>query len=148
MTELKNYLLENEEIYFQGTYNINDVKQTGPTILNVKSQIQNNPFGYNILIDNFYNTVDNSSNNFLLETITLSSYQNDLKNKVGQIQYTSFYRNNSSQDSATTEENFIVYLVNNSNGIYHGINKVLLNALSDQRILYFIGPKKCNCSHN
>ena len=98
-----------------------------------------------MLIDNFYNTNDNliPPNNFLLETLTLSSYQNDMTDKVGQIQFTSFYKNNSNGDSATTEENFIIYSVNNSDGIYQGVNKVLLNALSDQRILYFIGPKKC-----
>lgn len=145
MSELKKYLLENEEIYFQGTYNLNDVKQTNPVILSVRTEIQNNPNGYNLLIDNYYNTNDDllPPNNFLLETITLSSYQNNINNKVGQIQYTSFYKNNSNGDSATTEENFILYLVNNSNGIYQGVNKVLLNALSEQRILYFIGPKKC-----
>jgi hypothetical protein len=145
MSYHKKYLNENEEIYFQGTYNLNDVKQTNPVILSVRAEIENNPNGYNLLIDNFYNTNDDliPPNNFLLETITLSSYQNDITYKVGQIQFTSFYKNNTNGDTATTEENFIIYLVNNSNGIYQGINKVLLNALSDQRILYFIGPKKC-----
>ena len=145
MSEQNKYLTNDEEIYFHGTYNLNDLKQTNSVILSVRAENENNPNGYNLLIDNYYNTNDNSipPNNFLLETITLSSYQNDIKDKVGQIQFTSFYKNNSTSDSATTEENFILYLVNNSNGIYQGVSKVLLNALTDQRILYFIGPKKC-----
>ncbi len=84
-------------------------------------------------------------NNFLLETITIASYQNDIQTKVGQIEYTSFYKNNSSPNSAFTNENFLLYLVNNSNGIYSGVNKVLLNALTDQRIIYFIGKKRNIC---
>ena len=145
MSDYIKYLIVNEEIYFHGTYNLNDVKQTNSEISSVIAEIENNPNGYNLLIDNFYNTNDNliPPNNFLLETLTLSSYQNDMTDKVGQIQFTSFYKNNSNGDSATTEENFIIYSVNNSDGIYQGVNKVLLNALSDQRILYFIGPKKC-----
>lgn len=143
MEQIKSLINYDEEIYFEGTYNLNDVNQTGPTILSVNVEIENNPNGYNILIDNFYNTQDKllPPNNFLLETITIASYQNDIELKVGQIEYTSFYKNNSSSDSATTNENFILYLVNNSNGIYSGITKVYLNALTDQRILYFVGKK-------
>lgn len=143
MEQIKSLINCDEEIYFEGTYNLNDVNQTGPTILSVNVEVQNNPNGYNILIDNFYNTQDKllPPNNFLQETITIASYQNDIELKVGQIEYMSFYKNNSSLDSATTNENFILYLVNNSNGIYSGITKVYLNALSDQRILYFVGKK-------
>lgn len=135
---------ENEEIYFEGTYNINNVNQTGPTILSLQAEIENNPNGYNLLIDNFYNTKDNliPPNNFLLETITISSYQNDITEKVGQIQYTSFYKNDSPQDSATTEEKFILYIVNSADGIYEGVTKVLLQAITDQRKIFFIGPKR------
>jgi hypothetical protein len=86
-------------------------------------------------------------NNFLLETITLASYQNDIQIKVDQIEYTTFYKNESSTDSATTNEKFLLYLVNNSNGIYEGITKVLLNALTDQRILYFVGKKMMYIKH-
>jgi hypothetical protein len=143
MEQIKSLINYDEEIYFEGTYNLNDVDQTGPTILSVNVEIQNNYDGYNILIDNFYNTQDKllPPNDFLLETITIASYQNDIKLKVGQIEYTSFYKNNSSSDSATTNENFLLYLVNNSNGIYSGITKVYLNALTEQRILYFVGKK-------
>lgn len=143
MEQIKSLINCDEEIYFEGTYNLNDVNQTGPTILSVNVEIQNNPNGYNILIDNFYNTQDKllPPNNFLLETITIASYQNNIELKVGQIEYTSFYKNNSSSDSATTNENFLLYLVNNSDGIYSGITKVYLNALTDQRILYFVGKK-------
>lgn len=145
MEQIITLINSDEEIYFEGTYNLNDVNQTGPTILSVNLQVSNNPTGYNILIDNFYNTQDKllPPNDFLLETITIASYQNGIQTKVGQIEYTSFYKNNSSPDSATTTENFILYLVNNSNGIYQGITKVFLNAITDQRILYFVGKKRC-----
>lgn len=147
MEQIKSLINCDEEIYFEGTYNINNVNQTGPTILSVNVEIENNLNGYNILIDNFYNTQDKllPPNNFLLETITIASYQNDIETKVGQIEYTSFYKNNSSFDSATTNENFLLYLVNNSNGIYSGITKVYLNASTEQRILYFVGKKNNIC---
>ena len=143
MEQIDKLINFDEEIYFEGTYNLNDVNQTGPTILSVNVKVSNNPCGYNILIDNFYNTQDKllPPNNFLLETITLASYQNDIQNKIGQIEYTSFYKNNSSSDSATTNEKFLLYLVNNSSGIYDGVTKVYLNAITDQRILYFVGKK-------
>ncbi len=147
MTELTQLNLNSDEtLYFQGTYNVNDANQTEPAILSLNVDVENNPTGYNILIDNFYNTTDKllPPNNFLLETITIASYANNIQTKVGQIQYTAFYKNDSTPDSATTNENFIVYLVNNSNGIYEGVTKVILNALSDQKILYFIGKKDNN----
>lgn len=143
MEQIKSLINYDEEIYFEGTYNINNVNQTGPTILSINVEIETNPMGYNILIDNFYNTQDKllPPNDFLLETITIASYQNDIETKVGQIEFTSFYKNNSSKDSAITNEKFILYLVNNTSGIYSGITKVYLDALTDQRILYFVGKK-------
>ena len=139
-----NFINCEEEIYFEGTYNVNDANQTGPTITSLPVKIENNCHGYNLLIDNFYNVPDKTipPNSFLLETITISSYKNHITDKVGQIQYTAFYKNDSSPDSATTNEKFILYLVNSSNGIYEGVKKVLLKALTEQRILYFIGKKK------
>ena len=146
MEQINSLINSDEEVYFEGTYNINDINQTGPTILSINLQISNNPNGYNILIDNFYNTQDKllPPNDFLLETITIASYQNAIQTKVGQIEFTSFYKNGSTTDSAITNEPFLLYLVNNSNGIYQGITKVYLNALTDQRILYFVG-KKSGC---
>lgn len=147
MEQIQNFLNLGEVVYFQGTYNVNDANQTTPSILSLNLEVETNTLGYNILIDNFYNTQDKllPPNDFLLENISIASYQNDITLKVGQIQYTSFYKNNSSPDSATTNENFVLYLVNNANGIYSGVNKVLLDATTDQRILYFIGPKKNIC---
>lgn len=144
MHNIEKYLNSDEEILFKGTYNINTINQTSPVILSLRVFIEANPCGSNILIDNFYNTSDNliPPNNFLLETITISSYQNDLLIKTGQIQYTSFYRNNSSIDSAVTTEELLVYQVNSVSGIYEGVNKVFLIATSDERLVLFIGKKK------
>ena len=141
MQKLEDLLECCEKVLFLGTYNVNNVKQTGPSILNLQALIETNPQGYNILIDNFYNTKNDliPQINFLLETITLSSYESDITLKNGQIQYTGFYKNNSSQDSATTENLFVVYSVNSADGIYKNVSKVILNAISDERILYFIG---------
>ena len=59
--------------------------------------------------------------------------------KKGQIQFTGFYKNNSSQDSAITENLFVVYSVNSKDGIYENVSKIILNAIFNERILYFIG---------
>lgn len=141
MQNLKKFLDCGEKILFEGTYNVNLENQTGPTILNLEVIIETNPNGYNLLVDNFYNTKNNliPPTNFLLETITISSYTKDIILKNGQIQFTGFYKNNSNPDSATTENLFVVYSVNSADGIYTGITKVILNAISDQRVLYFIG---------
>jgi hypothetical protein len=141
MEQIQNFLECGEKILFGGTYNVNNVNQTGPTILNLQVMIEKNINGYNLLVDNFYNTKNNllPPSNFLLETITISSYSNDMVIKNGQIQFTGFYKNNSSQDSATSENSFVIYSVNSTEGIYKGVTKVLLNAISDQRVLYFIG---------
>lgn len=95
-----------------------------------------------MLVDNFYNTQDNiiSQNNLLLETITIASYIINTDTKNGEIQYTSFYLNNTTgQNSAITSKKFIIYNVNSASGIYKGVSNIILDALSDQRILYFIG---------
>ena len=140
LEDFLNYGCE-EKILFEGTYNVNFVNQTGPTILNLEIMIEKNTNGYNLLIDNFYNTKNNliPPTNFLLETITITSYEKDIMLKNGQIQFTGFYKNNSNQDSATTEKLFVEYSVNSADGIYTGVTKVVLNAIVDQRILYFIG---------
>ncbi len=130
-----------EQILFTGTYNINMSNQTSPSITSIITQIETNKCGYNLLVDNFYNTTDDliPPNNFLLETITISSYTHDIQTKVGQIQFTSFYKNDStSQDSPDTTENFIEYHVLNSSGIYIDVKKIILDAMNDQRILFFI----------
>jgi hypothetical protein len=141
MQKIEDFLECCEKVLFKGTYNINKVKQTGPTILNVEALIEANPCGYNLLIDNFYNTTNDllPPTNFLLETITITSYQNDITFKNGQIQFTGFYKNDSNLDSATTENLFVIYTVNSSDGIYKNVSKIILNAIFDERILYFIG---------
>lgn len=141
MFSIENFIGCGEKILFEGTYNVNKVNQTGPTILNLEVKIETNPNGYNLLIDNFYNSKNDliPPTNFLLETITITSYTNDIMVKNGQIQFTGFYKNNSNLDSATTENLFVNYSVNSADGIYTGVNKVILNSISDQRILYFIG---------
>ena len=139
--QINDYIECDEKILFKGTYNINDLYQTEPSIITINVNVENNPNGYNLLVDNFYNTANNLTppTEFLLETITLSSYIHNTFVKNGQIQYTSFYKNDSSQNSAETKVPFVLYDVNSSNGIYCGVTKVLLNAIFDQRILYFIG---------
>jgi hypothetical protein len=141
MQKIEDFLECNDKVLFKGTYNVNKVKQTGPSILNLQVLIEINPIGYNILIDNFYNTKNDLifPTNFLLETITLSSYEKDIEFKKGQIQFTGFYKNNSSQDSAITENLFVVYSVNSKDGIYENVSKIILNAIFNERILYFIG---------
>lgn len=146
--EINDFLEFDEEILFRGTYNLDNVNQTGPNILTLEIVVENNPNGSNILVDNFYNTYNNlvPPTEFLLETITLASYTSDtMVKKNGQIQYTSFYKNESTQgspDSPETTKFFVLYAVNSAIGIYSGVTKVLLNAMNEQRILYFIG-KKC-----
>lgn len=139
--KIEDYLECGEKVLFTGTYDVNTANKTEPSILNLNVIIENNADGYNILVDNFYNTANNliPSTNFLLETITISSYNHDITIKNGQIQFTGFYRNDSSPDSATTENLFVNYSVNNVDGIYNGVKKVILNAISNERILYFIG---------
>lgn len=139
--KIEDYLDCCDKILFLGTYDVNTAKQTGPSILNLNMLVENNKDGYNILIDNFYNTKNNliPPTNFLLETITISSYDHNMTMKNGQIQFTGFYKNESSQDSATTENLFVIYSVNSTDGIYKGVKKVILNAIFNERILYFIG---------
>lgn len=141
MQKVEDFLDCCEKVLFKGTYNVNRTKQTGPTILNVQALIEANPFGYNILVDNYYNTQNDliPPTNFLLETITLTSYEKDITLKNGQIQFTGFYKNDSSPDSATTENLFVIYSVNSSDGIYKNVSKVILNAMFDERVLYFVG---------
>ena len=56
MQKIEDFIDYEEKILFEGTYNINNVNQTSPTILNLEVFIESNPSGYNILVDNFYNT--------------------------------------------------------------------------------------------
>ena len=142
MTEIQQFLNLNQQVLFKGTYNVNDQNQTSPSITTLIVQVEKNPIGYNMLVDNFYNTQDNiiSQNNLLLETITIASYIINTDTKNGEIQYTSFYLNNTTgQNSAITSKKFIIYNVNSASGIYKGVSNIILDALSDQRILYFIG---------
>lgn len=142
MTEIQQFLNLNQQVLFKGTYNVNNQNQTSPSITTLIVQVEKNPIGYNILVDNFYNTQDNiiSQNNLLLETITIASYIINTDTKNGEIQYTSFYLNNTTgQNSAITSKKFIIYNVNSASGIYKGVSNIILDALSDQRILYFIG---------
>jgi len=150
--QVEHFISENEEVLFKGTYNINNVNQTGPSISSLIVEVETNPCGYNLLVDNFYNTSDNliPSNNFLLETITLSSYNKDITIKNGQIQFSAFYINSeASPDSPQTTVNYVLYLTNNADGIYKNVNKIFLDSRTDQRILFFIGqkikPKPCKC---
>ena len=131
-----------EVILFTGTYNINSQINNGITAT-LLTQIEANPDGYNPLVDNYYNSTDGliPPNNLLLEYINIASYLRDLKTKVGQIQFTALYLNKSQEDITT--EPFILYEVNNSSGIYSEVSKVILNASTDQRILYFIGKNDC-----
>ena len=87
MEKIEDFLDCDEKVLFEGTYNVNIANQTSPTIINLEVFIQSNPLGYNLLIDNFYNTINNllPPINFLLETITISSYEKDLMVKNGQI---------------------------------------------------------------
>lgn len=137
------FLTCSEKVLFTGTYNINDLVQPSPSIVSLNLLVEANPDGYNILIDNFYNTQDKllPPNNFLLETITISSYKNNINEKVGQIQFTGFYKNVTipSESSAETDKDFVLYEVISASGIYEKVSKVLLDAKSDQRILFFIG---------
>ena len=142
MTEIQQFLNPNQQVLFKGTYNVNDQNQTSPSITTLIVQVEKNPIGYNVLVDNFYNTQSNNipQNNFLLETITISSYIINTDTKNGEIQYTSFYINNTTgQNSAITSKKFIIYNVNSASGIYKGVSNIILDALSDLRILYFIG---------
>jgi hypothetical protein len=142
MTEIQQFLNLNQQVLFKGTYNVNNQNQTSPSITTLIVQVDKNPIGYNMLVDNFYNTQDNiiSQNNLLLETITIASYIINTDTKNGEIQYTSFYLNNTTgQNSAITSKKFIIYNVNSASGIYKGVSNIILDALSDQRILYFIG---------
>ena len=142
MTEIQQFLNLNQQVLFKGTYNVNNQNQTSPSITTLIVQVEKNPIGYNMLVDNFYNTQDNiiSQNNLLLETITIASYIINTDTKNGEIQYTSFYLNNTTgQNSAITSKKFIIYNVNSASGIYKGVSNIILDALSDQRILYFIG---------
>ena len=142
MTEIQQFLNLNQQVLFKGTYNVNDQNQTSPSITTLIVQVEKNPIGYNMLVDNFYNTQDNiiSQNNLLLETITIASQIINTDTKNGEIQYTSFYLNNTTgQNSAITSKKFIIYNVNSASGIYKGVSNIILDALSDQRILYFIG---------
>ena len=131
-----------EVVLFTGTYNINSQINNGITAT-LLTQIEANPDGYNPLVDNYYNSTDGliPPNNLLLEYNNISSYLKDLKTKVGQIQFTALYLNNGQSD--ITEEPIILYSVNNASGIYSKVSKVILDASSDQRILYFIGNNYC-----
>jgi hypothetical protein len=144
--QIENFLELNEEVLFKATYNINNVNQTGPSIITLELTVEKNFGGYDLLVDNFYNTQNSliPPTNFLLETITISSFigKNEFV-KNGQIQFTSFYQNDSPPGSGVTKELFVLYSVNSVDGIYNGVTKVLLNAIFDQRVLYFIGKKRC-----
>ena len=54
--KIEEQLLENEEILFKGTYNVNNINQTGPSITTIETLIEKNPNAYNLLVDNYYNT--------------------------------------------------------------------------------------------
>ena len=127
---------------FTGTYNINSQVNNGITTT-ILAEIQNNPNGYNVLVDNYYNSVDNSTptNTLLLEYNNIVSYEkifSTITKKIGQIQYTGLYLNNTSTD--TTSSIFTSYEVNNAVGIYNGVTRVILDTRNSQRIIFFIGP--------
>ena len=90
-------LICDNKILFEGTYNINNLNQTDPTITNIQILVEINPKGYNLLVDNFYNTKNNliPPTNFILETISITSYTKDMIMWLGQIQFTAFYKNDS-----------------------------------------------------
>ena len=143
MKNCVNSLLEcGEKIMFTGTYNINSQVNNGITTT-ILAEIQNNPNGYNVLVDNYYNSVDNSTptNTLLLEYNNIVSYEkifSTITKKIGQIQYTGLYLNNTSTD--TTSSIFTSYEVNNAVGIYNGVTRVILDTRNSQRIIFFIGP--------
>lgn len=126
-----------EKILFTGTYNINSQVNNGITTT-ILVQIQNNPNGYNVLVDNYYNSTDNSNpaNTLLLEYNNIVSYLANSKVKIGQIQYTGLYLNNSATDE--TSDIFTSYEINNASGIYNGVTRVILDTNNSQRILFFI----------
>ncbi len=140
---IENLLEGYEKVLFTGTYNINSQVNNGITAT-IITQIETNPDGYNVLVDNYYNSTDGliPPNKLLLEYNNIVSYLRDFKTKVGQIQYTALYLNNG-QENITTEP-IIIYEVNNASGIYSKVTKVILNASEDQRILYFIGKECCD----
>ena len=86
-----NSLLEcGEKIMFTGTYNINSQVNNGITTT-ILAEIQTNPNGYNVLVDNYYDSLDSSSpsNTLLLEYNNIVSYEkimSTITKKIGQIQ--------------------------------------------------------------
>jgi hypothetical protein len=130
----------NEKILFTGLYDTK-LRNVQNNISTLPCEISINKHGYNIRSSqwNYVNDKANPNNKFLLETYTLSSFDKK-NNKIGQINWSGFYPDATSQGGITTNgiQNFVVL---GSDGIYKKVKKVIIDFSDTIRKLYFIKIK-------
>ncbi len=139
-TPIDNLLNNCERVLFTGSYNKNDrvlISDTTTTTSTLLMNISVNPGGYNPRIVVSYQVKDNliPPNNLLDETFTITSFEKDLKTKLGLIEFTNFYPNS----GTLTSSNFLFYDVLTKSGLYSHVKRVIIDFTNDVRIIYFIG---------
>lgn len=135
-------LLGCDYILFTGSYNKNDrvlVSDTTTTTSTLSMNISVNPSGYNPRIVVSHQVNDNllPPNELLDETFTISSYESDLKTKLGLIEFTNFYPNT----GTITTSKFLSYDVLTKSGLFKCVKYVIIDFTNDVRTLYFVGKK-------
>ena len=133
------FLNNGEKILFTGTYDTaNRVVTNNISTLTVN--VETNPDGYNIRPAQWYyvNTINGPK--FLYENYTISSYKNDLKEKVGEIHWQGLYPDQTSSGGITTN-GIQRFIVEGKSGIYRCVCSVVIDFSSSIRKIYFIGKK-------
>lgn len=136
-------LLGSDCILFTGSYNKNDrvlVSDITTITSTLSMNISVNPSGYNPRIVVSHQVSDNllPPNDLLDETFTISSYENDLKTKLGLIEFTNFYPNT----GTITTSKFLSYDVLTKSGLFKCVKYVIIDFTNDIRTLYFVGKNK------
>ncbi len=142
-SEIDYYLSDCDRILFEGKYNLKDVTDKDGFLETIPCEISINKHGYNPMIVEYYTVNDKTQANLQLldETYTLSSYKkecNQIKydSKVGQITWTGFYPNSSTNGDTTSD--FEQLTVLGGSGIYSKVTKVIIDYRKEIRKIYFI----------
>ena len=143
-------ILENEEIKFVATYDIRTAfAQFIPNYPGGNAGLIVNIAGlcsFNFLSINFVVTETGllDGPEFTDDTYSLASYPKDNNKlpKIGSLIWSGIYKERLSRiDNLTTPPSIQQFAVTGADGIYTGVNKVIIDYNNSIRVLFFIGPK-------
>lgn len=131
------FLKEGEIVLFTGNYNLSNGNVSG-NLDTLSVTIDKIPNSFNILVaqSNAVN-LKNSTNIYLLENYTLSSYKSNNSKKIGQISWNGLYPNG--QTIFTTLPSIQKFIVLGNNGIFKNVTSVVIDFNNPDRVIYFVG---------